>query len=256
LLTQTLAFIKKQEKPVETMLQHIGLSAMTDMVVRIAASEEVKEGEGTIQVKKAGSVFFPLISAIQWLHDNGLVESLTSKINADQPPEVSSNAAQLLIDVINTAQLYATNKLLLVEKLKRYAAWEERKKKKKGNRLNFSCTGSKPIIDSILEGILKPESPNFTAAVYHGFSIFIEIVQRYVMSLGEPPVIEINEMLEALVPKLPEIHSIMEKPYVAVSCFFSFVYSASKIKFSLCSCSPESLPTPRSQSLSRSACSD
>jgi len=44
------AFIKKQDSILQKLLNHIGTSAIADLVLKLIAVEELPEGAGTIQV--------------------------------------------------------------------------------------------------------------------------------------------------------------------------------------------------------------
>jgi SIT4 phosphatase-associated protein len=80
-----IAFLRAQSNTLDKLLKHIGCSAISDLILKLISVEELPDGEGTIK----------------WLADEGLIPHLFDQLDPTLLPDIHSNAAQTLMDIIS-----------------------------------------------------------------------------------------------------------------------------------------------------------
>lgn len=70
---------------VSNLLKHIDCSSISDMILKLISVEELPDGAGTIK----------------WLSEEGLIPHLFEQLDPTLSPDMHSNAAQILMDIIS-----------------------------------------------------------------------------------------------------------------------------------------------------------
>ncbi|KAJ1342806.1 hypothetical protein BSLG_002625 [Batrachochytrium salamandrivorans] len=84
---QMLSFIRLHPNAIRMLLDHIGTSAIADLILRLITADDTPEGAGTVK----------------WLSSQGLIPHLFSLIDPNLDPEVHTTASQTLIDIITVS---------------------------------------------------------------------------------------------------------------------------------------------------------
>lgn len=77
--------MQAEHRTLPRLLSHIENSAISDLVLKLVAAQDLPEGEGVGD----------------WLVSNGLIPYLFSQLDPSLTTDVHSNAAQLLMDIIS-----------------------------------------------------------------------------------------------------------------------------------------------------------
>jgi hypothetical protein len=80
-----LLFLKTLPNTVKLLLKHIACSSISDLILKLISIEDAQEGTGTIK----------------WLASEGVIPHLFELLNPTLTPEIHSNAAQTLMDIIS-----------------------------------------------------------------------------------------------------------------------------------------------------------
>ncbi|KAJ2748507.1 sporulation-induced protein, partial [Coemansia nantahalensis] len=85
---QALDFIHAEAGAVERFVEHLALSPIVDLLLKIISLEELDRGPGVTA----------------WLRERGLVRMLVDRLAPDRDPETQSLSAQVLLDIIAISQ--------------------------------------------------------------------------------------------------------------------------------------------------------
>ncbi|PIA14100.1 SAPS-domain-containing protein [Coemansia reversa NRRL 1564] len=141
---ETLAFIREQDGAVEQFLEHLDVTAIVDLLLKVISLEELENAP----------------SIIAWLSDRRLVEMLVERMAPDRDPDMHSLAAQVLLDIIAISQCnnplqptIGTN--ALIEELK-----------------------SEQMVQRLTDYMLDRTAPHGTSTLTNCVYIFIELIRR------------------------------------------------------------------------------
>ncbi|KAI8318888.1 SAPS-domain-containing protein [Martensiomyces pterosporus] len=141
---ETLDFIRAQESAVPLFLEHIGVSAVVDLLLKVISLEELDDGPGIIS----------------WLSEYGLIPMLVDRLAPTCDPETHSLSAQVLLDIIAISQCnnpaqptIGTN--ALIDELK-----------------------SEATVTRLADYMLDREAPHATSTLINCVYIFIELIRR------------------------------------------------------------------------------
>ncbi|KAJ2610242.1 sporulation-induced protein [Coemansia sp. RSA 1365] len=141
---ETLAFIREQDGAVEQFLEHLDVTAIVDLLLKVISLEELENAP----------------SIIAWLSDKRLVEMLVERMAPDRDPDMHSLAAQVLLDIIAISQCnnplqptIGTN--ALIEELK-----------------------SEQMVQRLTDYMLDRTAPHGTSTLINCVYIFIELIRR------------------------------------------------------------------------------
>ncbi|KAJ1720539.1 sporulation-induced protein [Coemansia erecta] len=141
---ETLDFIRSQGNVVSRFLEHLSVSAVVDLLLKIISLEELEGGPGIIA----------------WLSEDRLIPMLVDRLSPDCDPEMHSLAAQVLLDIIAISQCnnptqptIGTN--ALIEELK-----------------------SQETVTRLADYMLDRTAPHATSTLVNCVYIFIELIRR------------------------------------------------------------------------------
>ncbi|KAJ2394388.1 sporulation-induced protein, partial [Coemansia sp. RSA 2603] len=141
---ETLDFIRAQGNVVSRFLEHLSVSAVVDLLLKIISLEELEGGPGIIA----------------WLSEDRLIPMLVDRLAPDCEPEMHSLAAQVLLDIIAISQCnnpaqptIGTN--ALIEELK-----------------------SQETVTRLADYMLDRTAPHATSTLVNCVYIFIELIRR------------------------------------------------------------------------------
>ncbi|KAJ1856701.1 sporulation-induced protein [Coemansia sp. RSA 1853] len=141
---EALDFIRAQDAAVAQFLEHLNVSAVVDLLLKVISLEELENGPGIIE----------------WLSSQQLVAQLVARLAPDQDPEMHSLAAQVLLDIIAISQCnnpaqptIGTN--ALIEELK-----------------------SEATVSQLAVFMLDRTAPHATSTLINCVYIFIELIRR------------------------------------------------------------------------------
>ncbi|KAJ2500646.1 sporulation-induced protein [Coemansia sp. RSA 1972] len=141
---EALDFIRVQDAAVAQFLEHLNVSAVVDLLLKVISLEELENGPGIIE----------------WLSSQQLVAQLVARLAPDQDPEMHSLAAQVLLDIIAISQCnnpaqptIGTN--ALIEELK-----------------------SEATVSQLAVFMLDRTAPHATSTLINCVYIFIELIRR------------------------------------------------------------------------------
>ncbi|KAJ2076403.1 sporulation-induced protein, partial [Coemansia sp. RSA 988] len=141
---ETLAFIREQNEAVAQFLEHLDVTAVVDLLLKVISLEELENAP----------------SIIAWLSDKRLVEMLVERLAPDRDPDMHSLAAQVLLDIIAISQCnnplqptIGTN--ALIEELK-----------------------SEQTVARLADYMLDRTAPHGTSTLTNCVYIFIELIRR------------------------------------------------------------------------------
>jgi len=83
-IPQTLKYLKSRVGMTDKFIQHLGSSAVMDLLLKLIATEDTSEGKGVLE----------------WLRSENLIPKLIAKFEPSLGSEVHENAAQAIVDII------------------------------------------------------------------------------------------------------------------------------------------------------------
>jgi len=83
-IPQTIKYLKQKEGMIDKFIQHLGSSAVMDLMLKLIACEDTSEGKGVLE----------------WLCSENLIPKLVAKFEPALGNEVHENAAQAIVDII------------------------------------------------------------------------------------------------------------------------------------------------------------
>ncbi|KAJ2808821.1 sporulation-induced protein [Coemansia guatemalensis] len=141
---EALAFIREQDEAVVQFLEHLDVTAVVDLLLKVISLEELENAP----------------SIIAWLSDKRLVEMLVERMAPDRDPDMHSLAAQVLLDIIAISQCnnplqptIGTN--ALIEELK-----------------------SEQMVERLADYMLDRKAPHGISTLNNCVYIFIELIRR------------------------------------------------------------------------------
>ncbi|KAJ1947007.1 sporulation-induced protein, partial [Linderina pennispora] len=141
---ETLDFIRVQEGAVELFLQHIDVSAIVDLLLKVISLEELDEGP----------------SIIAWLSQYRLIPMLVDRLAPDQDPETHSLAAQVLLDIIAISQCNNPSQPTI------------------GTNALIDELKSEATVTRLADYMLSRTGPHATSTLINCVYIFIELIRR------------------------------------------------------------------------------
>ncbi|KAJ2085765.1 sporulation-induced protein [Coemansia sp. RSA 1813] len=156
---ETLDYICAQDDAVTLFLNHLGVSAVVDLLLKVISLEELDNGPGIIA----------------WLSQNQLIPMLVDRLAPECDPDQHSLVAQVLLDIIAISQCnnpaqptIGTN--ALIDELKGAAN-----------------------VERLTEYMLDRSAPHATSTLVNCVYIFIELIRRNYSDDGEEEEEEIEE---------------------------------------------------------------
>ncbi|KAJ1817901.1 sporulation-induced protein, partial [Coemansia sp. RSA 2599] len=141
---ESLDFIRAQGNVVPLFLEHLSVSAVVDLLLKVISLEELDNGPGIIG----------------WLSEDHLIPMLVDRLSPECDPEMHSLAAQVLLDIIAISQCnnpaqptIGTN--ALIEELK-----------------------SEATVTRLVDYMLDRSAPHATSTLINCVYIFIELIRR------------------------------------------------------------------------------
>ncbi|KAI8846706.1 SIT4 phosphatase-associated protein-domain-containing protein [Chytridium lagenaria] len=147
-------FVKTQPNVVSKLLNHIGTSAIADLLLKIISVEEVPEGQGVVK----------------WLAEQNLVANLIDRLEPEQDMEIHNTASQTVLDIIAVSY----QNLGPMEHL----AMGDGASLSGGNLLVDELK-SAPIMGKLVGYMLDKNAKNSTSTLTNGINIIIELIRRY-----------------------------------------------------------------------------
>ncbi|KAI7825078.1 SIT4 phosphatase-associated protein-domain-containing protein, partial [Kickxella alabastrina] len=141
---ETLDFIRAQGNTIPLFLEHLGVTTVVDLLLKIISLEELDNGPGIIA----------------WLNEYRLIPMLVDRLSPECDPEMHSLATQVLLDIIAISQCnnpaqptIGTN--ALIEELK-----------------------SQEMVTRLTDYMLDRSAPHATSTLINCVYIFIELIRR------------------------------------------------------------------------------
>ncbi|KAJ1940963.1 sporulation-induced protein, partial [Linderina macrospora] len=141
---ETLDFVRAQEGAVSLFLQHIDVSAIVDLLLKVISLEELDEGP----------------SIIAWLSQYRLIPMLIDRLAPDQDPETHSLAAQVLLDIIAISQCNNPSQPTI------------------GTNALIDELKSEATVTRLADYMLSRTEPHSTSTLINCVYIFIELIRR------------------------------------------------------------------------------
>ncbi|KAJ3094817.1 hypothetical protein HDU97_007546 [Phlyctochytrium planicorne] len=154
---EMVAFVKNQPDVVKKILNHIGTSAIADLLLKIISVEEVPEGQGIVQ----------------WLASENLIPSLIDRLEPSLDIDIHNTAAQTLLDIIAVSYQNLGNPIEMNGGL--LGAGEN---VGGGNLLVDELKGASTM-GKLVAFMLDKNAKNSTSTLTNGINIIIELIRRY-----------------------------------------------------------------------------
>ncbi|KAJ1879066.1 sporulation-induced protein [Coemansia sp. RSA 486] len=141
---ESLDFVRAQGNVVPLFLEHLGVSAVVDLLLKVISLEELDNGPGIIG----------------WLSEDHLIPMLVDRLSPQCDPEMHSLAAQVLLDIIAISQCNTPSQPTiginaLIEELK-----------------------SEATVTRLVDYMLDRSGPHATSTLINCVYIFIELIRR------------------------------------------------------------------------------
>ncbi|KAI7858854.1 SIT4 phosphatase-associated protein-domain-containing protein [Circinella umbellata] len=153
--TEVLDFIKSKPKHLEQILTHLQTSAIMDLLLTLVRVEELAEGKGIVQ----------------WLSDNGLLDSLVDRLDPYLDSEEHSVAQQCICEIIRMSQTslvespsIGLNDLIIDLKSER-------------------------VIRKLANFMLDDKAPNSTSTLINGVTIIIDLIRHNNSDMDNDPML-------------------------------------------------------------------
>ncbi|KAI8814145.1 SIT4 phosphatase-associated protein-domain-containing protein [Cladochytrium replicatum] len=208
---EMVTFIKNQSDVIEKLLNHIGTSAIADVLLKLITVDDVPEGSGIVE----------------WLSQQQLIPKLIEKFNPTLDTEVHNTASQTLMDII--AVSYQNVGVTEQEALGTIG----------GNKL-VEQLKSEEIQSRLVSYMLEHDAPNATNTLTNGINIIIELIRRFCSEIEQaeylfhqlqmtpqhkiggpaPPsndklrvlATDLNDLLRVLARNIPEFAALLTSP--------------------------------------------
>ncbi|KAH6571715.1 hypothetical protein BASA62_003724 [Batrachochytrium salamandrivorans] len=158
---QMLSFIRLHPNAIRMLLDHIGTSAIADLILRLITADDTPEGAGTVK----------------WLSSQGLIPHLFSLIDPNLDPEVHTTASQTLIDIITVSYQsplmpeQQPDGLHPTEMPPSFLAAA-------GNSLVDEMK-SEVLLRGLVSSMLDQSAPNSSSSLTNGINIIVELIRKY-----------------------------------------------------------------------------
>ncbi|KAH9267718.1 hypothetical protein BASA83_009792 [Batrachochytrium salamandrivorans] len=156
-----LSFIRLHPNAIRMLLDHIGTSAIADLILRLITADDTPEGAGTVK----------------WLSSQGLIPHLFSLIDPNLDPEVHTTASQTLIDIITVSYQsplmpeQQPDGLHPTEMPPSFLAAA-------GNSLVDEMK-SEVLLRGLVSSMLDQSAPNSSSSLTNGINIIVELIRKY-----------------------------------------------------------------------------
>ncbi|KAJ1726051.1 sporulation-induced protein, partial [Coemansia biformis] len=141
---QTLDFIRAQDGAVAQFLEHLAMSPIVDLLLKVISLEELDSGPGVTA----------------WLSERRLVPMLVDRMAPDWDPETHSLAAQVLLDIIAISQCNNPTQPTI------------------GTNLLIAELKSEATVTRLADYMLDRTAANATSTLINCVYIFIELIRR------------------------------------------------------------------------------
>ncbi|KAJ2448670.1 sporulation-induced protein [Coemansia sp. RSA 2336] len=141
---EALDFIRLQDTAVQQFLEHLGVSAVVDLLLKVISLEELEGGPGIIA----------------WLSSHRLVGQLVDRLAPDRDPDTHSLAAQVLLDIIAISQCNNPAQPTI------------------GTNALIGELKSAETVGRLADYMLDREAPHATSTLVNCVYIFIELIRR------------------------------------------------------------------------------
>ncbi|KAJ2711409.1 sporulation-induced protein, partial [Coemansia spiralis] len=141
---QALDFIHAQAGAVDQFVEHLALSPVVDLLLKVISLEELDSGPGVTA----------------WLCDQGLIQMLVDRLAPDCDPETHSLAAQVLLDIIAISQCNNPTQPTI------------------GTNPLITQLKSEATVTRLADYMLDRAAPHATSTLINCVYIFIELIRR------------------------------------------------------------------------------
>ncbi|KAJ3099998.1 hypothetical protein HDU97_002605 [Phlyctochytrium planicorne] len=215
---EMVTFVRNQPDVVKKILNHIGTSAIADLLLKIISVEEVPEGQGIVQ----------------WLAGQNLIPSLIDRLEPSQDVDIHNTAAQTLLDII------AVSYQNLGGPIEMNGMIAGQSESLSGGNMLVDELKAAATMGKLVGFMLDKNAKNSTSTLTNGINIIIELIRRYCSEIEQceyqqhqyhtqlqisragPPVpsdeklcalaTDLNDLLNVIGARLPEFAGLLTAP--------------------------------------------
>ncbi|KAJ2849568.1 sporulation-induced protein [Coemansia brasiliensis] len=192
---ETLDFIRSQSTAITQFLEHLGVSAVVDLLLKVISLEELEGGPGIIA----------------WLSSQRLVGQLVERLAPDRDPDTHSLAAQVLLDIIAISQCNNPAQPTI------------------GTNALIAELKSAETVGRLADYMLDREAPHATSTLVNCVYIFIELIRRNYSEADlddhedddeedeeearvRLPTVDLSEMMGVLADRVGDLVALLRSP--------------------------------------------
>ncbi|KAJ1869042.1 sporulation-induced protein [Coemansia sp. RSA 990] len=197
---EALDFVRLQGAAVTQFLEHLGVSAVVDLLLKVISLEELEGGPGIIA----------------WLSSHRLVGQLVDRLAPDRDPDTHSLAAQVLLDIIAISQCNNPAQPTI------------------GTNALIAELKSAETVGRLADYMLDREAPHATSTLVNCVYIFIELIRRNYSEADlddreddeeeeeeearvRLPAVDLSEMMGVLADRVGDLVALLRSPRSSIA---------------------------------------